>query len=221
MKEIELEVLTRPGRYKPVAGNLQVKEVVVGEGERRRRYVFCLNTEAAERQRLHREQVLVEITAELNLLREHEDDDPKAACALLASRRYGRNLSTDYLGRPRLDAAKVKAAEKFDGKAMTDGGIRKDNIQAFSVLLDVLNDGRLKLGRSDAVAVDEVGQIGTRQMQDLLRHRDAMGFSIVGLGDNRHCSSIEAGEIISFSRRALGGCADRLQRPRQDGRPCD
>src|SRR5450755_3415808 len=116
IKEIEVEVLTRPGRYKPVADNLQVKEVVVGEGERRRRYVLCLNPEEAKRQRLHREQVLTELAAELNLLRERKDDHPKAACTLLTSRRYGRYLSADYLGRPRLDAAKVKAAEKFDGK---------------------------------------------------------------------------------------------------------
>jgi transposase len=116
VKEIELEVLSRPGRYKPVADNLQVKEVVVGEGERRRRYVLCLNPEEAEKQRLHREQLLSELTIELNLLHERADDHPKAACTLLASRRYGRYLATDYLGRPRLDAAKVKAAEKFDGK---------------------------------------------------------------------------------------------------------
>jgi hypothetical protein len=116
IKEIEIEVLARPGRYKPVADNLQVKEVVVGEGERRRRYVLCLNPEEAKRQRLHREQVLAELAAELNLLREREDDHPKAACTLLTSRRYGRYLSADYLGRPRLDADKVKAAEKFDGK---------------------------------------------------------------------------------------------------------
>jgi Transposase DDE domain len=116
VKEIEAEVLTRPGRYKPVADNLQVKEVVVGEGERRRRYVLCLNPEEAERQRRHRERVLVELAAELNLLREREEDHPKAACTLLTSRRYGRYLSADYLGRLRLDAAKVKAAEKFDGK---------------------------------------------------------------------------------------------------------
>ncbi len=116
IKEIETEVLTRPGRYKPVADNLHVKEVVVGEGERRRRYVLCLNPEAAERQHRHREQVLIELTTELNLLRERKDDHPKAACTLLTSRRYGRYLSADYLGRPRLDADKVKAAEKFDGK---------------------------------------------------------------------------------------------------------
>jgi Transposase DDE domain len=133
VKEVETEVLTRPGRYKPVADNLQVKEVVVGEagqgssgeavgiarrgdGERRKRYVLCLNPEEAERERAHREQVLKELCAELNLLREREADHPKAACELLASRRYGRYLTTDYTGRPRLDAAKVKAAEKFDGK---------------------------------------------------------------------------------------------------------
>jgi hypothetical protein len=116
VKEIDAEVLTRPGRYKPVADNLHVKEVVVGEGERRRRYVLCLNPEEAERERHHREQVVVELDAELSLLREREADHPKAACTLLASRRYGRYLTTNYLGRPRLDAVKIKAAEKFDGK---------------------------------------------------------------------------------------------------------
>jgi transposase len=115
VKTIETEVLSRPGRYRPVANNLQVKEVVVSEGERRKRYVLCLNPEEAERARAHREQVLQELSIELNLLPEREADHPKAACELLASRRYGRYLTTDYTGRPRLDAAKVKA-EKFDGK---------------------------------------------------------------------------------------------------------
>jgi Transposase DDE domain len=116
LSEIEAEVLTRPGRYKPIADNLQIKEVIVGEGERRRRYVLCLNPQEAERQRRHRDAVLDELAGELDRLAARETDHPKAACALLASRRYGRYLATDYLGRPRLDPAKVKAAEKFDGK---------------------------------------------------------------------------------------------------------
>jgi Transposase DDE domain len=116
LSEVEAEVLARPGRYKPVADNLQVKEVVVGEGERRRRYVLCLNPQEAERQRRHRDGVLEELAGELDRLAAGEADHPKAACALLASRRYGRYLATDYLGRPRLDPAKVKAAAKFDGK---------------------------------------------------------------------------------------------------------
>ena len=116
LSEVETEVLTRPGRYKPVADNLLVKEVVVGDGERRRRYVLCLNPEEAERQRRHREGVLEELAAELDRLAAGQADHPKAACALLASRRYGRYLAKDYLGRPRLDPIKIKAAEKFDGK---------------------------------------------------------------------------------------------------------
>jgi hypothetical protein len=34
----------------------------------------------------------------------------------MVSRRFGRYLGADWRGRPQLDAAKVKAAEKFDGK---------------------------------------------------------------------------------------------------------
>ncbi len=116
VRDIEAAVLTRPGRYKQVADNLQVKEVWVGDGERRKRYVLCLNPQEAERERTRRQQLLVELDAELARLEQREDDHPKAACALMASRRYGRYLSADWRGRPQLDAAKVKAAEKFDGK---------------------------------------------------------------------------------------------------------
>jgi Transposase DDE domain len=116
LKDVEIEVLTRPGRYKQVADNLQVKEVWVGDGERRKRYVLCLNPQEAERERQHRAQLLRELDAELTLLEQRQDDHPKAACALMASRRFGRYLSADWRGRPQLDPAKIKAAEKFDGK---------------------------------------------------------------------------------------------------------
>ena len=61
-------------------------------------------------------QVLAELSSELRLLADRREDHPKAACALMASRRWRRYLSPDGHGRPQLDAAKVKAAEKFDGK---------------------------------------------------------------------------------------------------------
>ena len=50
--EVDLEVVSRPGRYQPVTDTLQVKEVTVGDGERRRRYVVCYNPKEVERQRL-------------------------------------------------------------------------------------------------------------------------------------------------------------------------
>jgi hypothetical protein len=78
--------------------------------------VLCFNPAEAAQQRAHRAQALAELTAELRLLEERDEDPSKAACALMASRRYGRYLSEDQHGRPKRNAAEVKAAEKFDGK---------------------------------------------------------------------------------------------------------
>ena len=116
LKEVEDEVLARPGRYRKIAANLEVKEVWVGQGERRRRYIVCFNPEEAERQRQHRAAVLGALQAELDLLAERDADHPKAACQLMASRRFARYLSVDAAGRPQLDSAKVKAALRLDGK---------------------------------------------------------------------------------------------------------
>ena len=116
LRDVDEAVLTRRGRYRKVAENLQVKEVVVGDGERRKRYVLCLNPQEAERQRQHRDEVLASLRAELTQLAARDADHPKAACSLLASRRYGRYLSTDAVGRPYLDADKIRHAARFDGK---------------------------------------------------------------------------------------------------------
>ena len=67
--ELDTKVVSRRGRYREAAENLQVKEVVVGEGERRRRYVVCFNPREAERQRRHRTEVLTELEAELATVR--------------------------------------------------------------------------------------------------------------------------------------------------------
>jgi len=115
--EVEREVIARPGRYQQVAENLRVKEVVLGDGERRRRYVVCHNPLEAERQRRHREQVLAELAAELESLREQSaPGHSKRVCELRASGRYGRYLRVSKTGKPAIDAAKVKAAERLDGK---------------------------------------------------------------------------------------------------------
>ena len=61
LKEVQEEVLARPGRFHRVTDRLEVKEVVVGDGERRRRYLVCRNQEEATRQRHHRETLLAEL----------------------------------------------------------------------------------------------------------------------------------------------------------------
>lgn len=115
--EVAQEVITRPGRYQKVADNLEVKEVSVGEGERRRRYVVCYNPEEAERQKQHREQVLKELKAEIEGLRTQRGaSHSKRVCELRASGRYGRYLRLTRGDAPRINQALVAAAERLDGK---------------------------------------------------------------------------------------------------------
>ena len=115
--EVDTEVVSRPGRYHPVTDTLQAKEVWVGDGERRRRYVVCYNPKEADRQRQHRAQVLEELKGELARLREsHDATHSKRVCALRASRRYGRYVRLTRTGRALLDARAVQAAERLDGK---------------------------------------------------------------------------------------------------------
>jgi hypothetical protein len=115
--EVTRDVLRRPGRYKTVAENLRVKEVVVGEGERRRRYVVCHNPHEAQRQRAHRQQVLAELAAELASLRELAGaGHTKRVCQLRASGRYGPYVQLTPGGHVAIDRTKVDAEEGLDGK---------------------------------------------------------------------------------------------------------
>src|SRR5262249_6659372 len=114
--EVQREVLSRPGRYRDVATKLRVKEVYVGEGERRRRYLVCHNPEEAEREQAHREQLLELVRAALAALDVRQADHPKKACELMASPRFGRYLRMDARSRLSLDTAKVAAEAQYDGK---------------------------------------------------------------------------------------------------------
>src|SRR5919197_3560454 len=114
--EVSLDVLPRPGRYRPVAPILRGKDVHVGMGERRRRYVVCHNPDEAAREQAHRARLLELVQAELAALDVRQADHPKKACELMASRRFGRYLRMDAHGRLSVDAAKVAAEAKYDGK---------------------------------------------------------------------------------------------------------
>jgi transposase len=112
--EVKEEVLQRSGRYKIIAENLHAKEVIVGDGERRRRYIVCYNPREAKRQRQHREQVIKELEMKLN---KHPDHRATARWAinLMASGRYKRYL-TIVNNCICLDRQAVQDAARYDGK---------------------------------------------------------------------------------------------------------
>jgi transposase len=114
--EVTTDVLQRPGRFQKIADTLRVKEVLVGEGERRRRDVVCHNPQEEKRQRAHRRQVLWELECELSSLQQMRGEShSKRVCQLRASRRYGRSLRLTTGGLLRIDAAKRRAAAQLDG----------------------------------------------------------------------------------------------------------
>lgn len=110
------EALSRQGRYRKVADNLEVKEVVVGEGEKRKRFVLVRNPAQLERDRAERERTLKRIEEALAELPEDKDEHGKAACKLVSHPTLGRYLRLDRRGRPVLDTKKVRTEERLDGK---------------------------------------------------------------------------------------------------------
>ena len=115
VSEIKDEVLTKRGRYHVIRDNLHAKEVIVGDGERRRRYILCYNPKEAIRQKKHREEVVRMLEQELD---RHQDHKATAqwAVELLASRRSKRYLKVTKSNMIRIDRGAIREATKYDGK---------------------------------------------------------------------------------------------------------
>jgi transposase len=113
--EVRDEVLSRRGRYRKLSENLYVKEVVVGEGERRRRYALCYNPHEAKRQKARRDEVVTWLHGELA---RHSSRNVRAkwTVGLRNSARTGPYLSVDDSGELYVDMQKVRAAGRLDGK---------------------------------------------------------------------------------------------------------
>ena len=115
VSEIKRDVLSKRGRYTVFKDNLHAKEVIVGDGERRTRYILCYNPKEAERQRKHRQMIVDLLEDELG---SHRDQSATAqwAIELLASRRFKRYLRITKSGQVRIDRAAIHEAAKYDGK---------------------------------------------------------------------------------------------------------
>jgi len=115
VSEIKEGVLTRAGRYREIADNLHAKQVIVGDGERRRRYILCYNPVEARREKKHREQVVKELEEELERHSEHHAT-ARWAIDLMASGRYKRYLTINTHEKVCLNRQAIADAGKYDGK---------------------------------------------------------------------------------------------------------
>jgi transposase len=111
--ELNREVLGRGGRFKEIEDNLQVKEIMVSQGSKNRRFVIVYNPGQAEYDRQTRERVLERLRNELEALGSKQG---KAKCRLLNNQSMGRYLRELKNGNLKINQAKVKEEEKLDGK---------------------------------------------------------------------------------------------------------
>lgn len=159
--EVTVDVLARAGRYREVRDNLRVKEVFVGDGERRQRYVVCHNPTEETRQREHRGELIAELEIELASMREMTGGKhSKRACELLASSRYGKYLRETSSGNLRIDREAVHEAARYDGKWVITSND------------DTLTAEDLALGYKQLMRVEE----GWRQLKSSLRLRPVFHF---------------------------------------------
>jgi transposase len=137
-----VEAIKRPGRYHEVRENLRTKEIVVGDGEARSRYVLVHNPAEAKRQKAQRDETIAKLRKRLAQIRElPRNQHTRAICELVSHRTYGRYLRDRKAGRPKINMAKVREEERYDGKYLlktSDDTISAEDVAlGYKQLMDV------------------------------------------------------------------------------------
>jgi hypothetical protein len=130
--------LARQGRYHQVAANLTVKQVIVGDGAARQRFVVARNPWEADRDRARREQTITRLEGELAKLEQVRGAaHQKAACRLRAHRSMGRYIRQTKTGRLMIDRSKIADEARLDGKYLISTS--DDTLSAEDVALGYKN----------------------------------------------------------------------------------
>lgn len=161
--------LSRAGRYQVVKDNLKVKEITVGDGERRKRYVLCVNPAEAERDRAQREASIARLKEELTALKQLKGSPhKKAACELRAHKSLGRYLKQKSDGTLVIDKAKIKAEERLDGKFLLSTS--DDTLSAEDVALGYKQLAEVERGFKDLKHTLELRPIYHRKEERIRAH---------------------------------------------------
>jgi len=109
--------LARQGRYRTVAGNLTVKEVVVEHGSARDRFVICRNPDAAVRDAAVRDELIAQLQAAIKDSDRLSDAKRQELLGKLSAKPgLRRFLRTTPGGLLRIDRTAVESEARLDGK---------------------------------------------------------------------------------------------------------
>ena len=91
---------------------------------------------------------------------------------------------------------------------LAEAGIPAANTRAVAAFLRGMETGAVALDRNSVVVVDELGLLGTRQLNAIMTAQTERQFQLVMIGDPKQMQAVEAGPVIELLRRALG--ADKV-----------
>ena len=115
------EALSHKGRYTMIKEYLWAKEIVVGNGEKRKRLVLVKNDREKERAEKTRKKLVIKLKAELDNINTHKQKGKsKAAQKLKAHRVYGRYIKELKDGRLVLDRSRLRDDKRYDGKYLIE-----------------------------------------------------------------------------------------------------
>jgi hypothetical protein len=104
---------------------------------------------------------------------------------------------------------------ELDKSRLTGWDISPDRIMALRPFIKAAQKGELLLTPNSTLFLDELGQIGTRDVLDLGRLRAQYGFQLVMTGDYLQNQNISAGNPFEIVRRAFGAVPELTSSIRQ------
>ncbi|MET3695323.1 MobF family relaxase [Methylobacterium goesingense] len=155
--------------------------------------------------------------AGLNLTGEHGQAQGKAMREIGTGGRVGVLVGAAGAGKSTLLSGLVRAWEAQGRKvygtatawrqaqALSDAGIPPERCIALAALLARARAGTLRLDVDAVILVDEVSLVSVKDSLATLELREAVGCTLVAIGDPRQGRSVEAGGVVGLLGRALGG----------------
>lgn len=87
---------------------------------------------------------------------------------------------------------------------LADAGIATKQTRAVASFLRAVERGKLPLNKNSVLVIDEIGLLGTRQLNEILAVQRQTNCQLVMLGDPNQMQAVEAGPVIDLMRKGLG-----------------
>jgi transposase len=113
--------LSQRGPYTQINEKLFAKEIIVGDGEKRKRLVLVRNIEEEQRQRTVRDQIMEVVEKQVDLINNRRiRSHSKEVCELKSHVVYGKYIKELGDGRLKVDKTKAAAESRYDGKFLIE-----------------------------------------------------------------------------------------------------